>query len=392
MKLRPFFIIHAFAALLVGVLLSGCIFGGTGTDTENGVGPNETMNKNPKDVAGAISAQIFDASHKPLAGVKLIALPVEFRPDSNQNVDMFNQIVPLVTSQKTVVSDAKGWAGFTLRSSGTFLIEGSINGTPLFFDTLKITDNPVSQTLNFTASPLGNFAGNIKLASGMHIDSGLVFIRGTQRFVRVNVSGAYTLGSLPTTVEHMGLGIRYAASPTAVLQVVQTFIPNNSVKDSTKIPVVLVKADSLKVVYTCNDVAKDSAVKIIQVLPVTQVVSAGKPISAGSASSPLDSTKVNAALKSCDSLAPGSIVNIKPPDPELGILASKVDSVGGVFVVTSKTLDSNYQVISYNTSQHYTQCLEKPGTEKTSFNISLAPSAMGNDMVVGDIGTTCLTP
>ncbi len=289
-----------------------------------------------------------------------------------------------------MVTDAKGEVNFSLRHTGTMVIEGSLDDKPVFFDTLRVSDINAKTSVLFKVRTLRSFKGKVKLASGMHVDSGKVFIRGTRRFVKVDASGSYDLGLLPTDVIRMAIGMRFVASPTAVLEVNQTLVKRDTALD--KLLPILVGQESFKIVYTCKDLPKDSAAKIstmMGALPIDSMRSG----SGGSATTPqlLDSSRVNAALKTCDSIPNGAIVNLMPVETVPTATGEKKDSVSGTFLLPPRSGDDSGLVVASDVVS-YNRCVDAPGTEKTSFDISLETTAVGSDLTVGDLSDQCVSP
>ncbi len=371
--------IMALASLLVG-----CIIGGTGTDTENGV----TDTKNNQS-ALSITARIVDTSGNPVAGVVLTAVQSSFRPDS-VHPTVINYAVSNDTNQKEVVSNTQGRVGFNLSTSGTYIVEGSKAGQKLFFDTLRIADVKIGQTLTFHVRPLHKFQGRVKLASGMRIDSGKVFIRGTSLAVNVDAAGAYNLGLLPFDISKMAIGLRFHSSPTGVVEIRQSLILRavDTLAPVVLLPVVSGSA-SFMVVYTCTEAPKDSSGKLL-------FDSAPISLDTGNAAGGVllkDSIRVSAALRSCDSIRGGTLVNLRPLEASPTIL-SRIsgglnDSVNGSFLVPSlldaPATPSADQVVPY------AHCVNATGAEKSTLDIKLEETLLGTDLSVRDLDSACTT-
>jgi hypothetical protein len=274
--------LSAAAALsLASALMWGCL-GGTGTDTENGV----IGNSNKVDITG-ISARVVDGGGTPLGGISLKLYLPGFRPDSGSAPPSL-----LIDSAKPMVSDTAGFVTIQLKAAGKFVVEGVSSGQTVFYDTLAVPDVKHSTLFTFRTRAVKGFLGKVKLASGMRIDSGTVFIRGTGRFAKVDPAGNYDLGSLPEDIGRMAVGMRFASSPTSVREVTELRAPG---------------LDTV-IRYTCKDVPKDSAARIAAQPQRLQTVD-----TTGSSQPNLDTAKVSSALKSCDSLSKGSVINVVSP-------------------------------------------------------------------------------
>jgi hypothetical protein len=354
-----------FSASAVAALLCGCLFGGTGTDTDNGVGPNQSLS------TGNISARVLGADGKPIANVSFAVSDPLFRPDSGKA-----QANLWTDSVHAPVSNAKGFAAFTMLKEGTYVLEGSSGGKVVFFDTLKEVNLKVVTSITFTTRESKAFKGKVKLVSGMHVDSGAVFIRGTRRWVKVDASGSYDLGILPIDVARMGVGIRYSSSPTAVLEVNQSQTISEAVK------------------YTCKDVSKDTLNKALSPSFPGSLDSAKDTAQATRAANSLDTVKINAAVNSCDTVPKGALLTVKVEDPQQPVSTMKKDSVSVPYIVTGAgdSIYVTYKEISYDHVILFNQCVEAPGVEKTTFGIELQPTDDGSDLLVGDLADKCAKP
>jgi hypothetical protein len=374
------------------MLLAGCIIGGTGTDTENGVKDKNvnSMNEAPAGTT-VIQAHVVDTTGKPIPGVLLTAIGIYYRPDSMNSIA--SEILRSTdTKQKEVVSDSKGAAAFLAAGPGTFVVEGSKEGRSLFFDTLKIGDAKALVNITYTASRLRAFQGRVNLASGMHIDSGKVFIRGTRRSVKIDSQGNYNLGILPVNIDRMGFGVRFVASPTAVLEVKATVVKRDTLIDK---PVTGINGmDSLKRVYSCRELPADSALKVAKPPRATALDSAlaDSLIMTGPVLGKLDSIRFNAALKSCDSIPNGALVNVTANDIKLESLDIP-DSRSGAFLVPGNSVSTVNLDVSLGQAISYGQCVEAPGVERTSFEIKPSSALTGTfDLAVQDLPSTCIKP
>jgi len=346
------------------MLLAGCILGGTGTDTPNGITTNDS--------AGGFSgftARVVDSSGLPVPGVTLAVFDTGFRPDAGKA-----QIPLTYNADKALVTDAKGQADIALRAGGVYVLEGSRGDETVLFDTLRIGNPQAAATISFAVRRVKAYKGRVKLASGMHVDSGAVFIRGTRRWARVDADGGYDLGTLPVDAVRMAIGMRYAATPTSVRQINQTVVKTETtLVDSNHVPMTVLK-DTVK--YTCKDVTNDTTLKRMDTAIATRPDSTS-----------IDSGKVSAALKACDSLPAGTLVNVKVVNPA----GATKDSVSaGYLVITRKNPDPAFNTISYTVS--YTQCLDGSGGEQTTFALTFEDTAQGSDLAVGDLAPKCVKP
>lgn len=186
MRARP---LYRFAVLssafALSAVLAACL-GGTGTDTENGL-------------------TVVDGSNMPLGKVSIHVRPALATPDS-AGAD------PVVGGSGSPVTDENGFVRFYTDRPGKYLVEGRRGDTVLFIDTLRAS----SQTQTLVVGPLKRLRGNIRLFSGYHTDTGLVFVRGTGLAAAVHSDGTYDLGWGPSeALEQFTVGLRYAASPTS---------------------------------------------------------------------------------------------------------------------------------------------------------------------------------
>jgi hypothetical protein len=363
---------------LASLCLGGCIFGGTGTDTENGVAKDKNRNtSNTVEIRG-VSARVVDADGRPLRGVNLFLFNPEFRPDSGRA-----QSSLLADEAKALVSDTNGYVALGLKAPGKYVVEGVSAGQTLFFDTLVVQDVQFATPFTFRARALSAFKGKVNLVSGMRIDSGSVFIRGTSRSVKVDAAGNYDLGLLPADAGRMAVGMRYAASPTSVQEV----------KETIKIDTAKVGPAGITHTYSCKDVPKDSAARISA--PQTTVpVSADTLKPEGTANVDtikVDTTKVKAAaLQSCDSLPQGGVVNVVA---DKSVPAYAQDSAGvPVLVLKDETPVASMfgTKITPAVVVPYAACIPSAGHETTTFDLQLQPAAAGSDILVKDVAEKCL--
>jgi hypothetical protein len=354
------------AAVLASLCLGGCIIGGTGSDTENGVVPTSD-----KIEIKGVSARVVDAEGKPLANVNLFLFSPEFRPDTGNAPASV-----MADTAKPPVTDSLGYVSLSLKGPGKFVVEGVLAGQTLFFDTLAVPDIKVATPFTFRARATAVFAGKVKLVSGMRIDAGTVFIRGTSRKAGIDAAGNYNLGTLPADVAHMAVGFRYAASPTYVQESKQVVIG----------PVSMIP------VYDCRDVPKDSTARIIEISEKVPTYSGTDSLQTRSKE---DSSRLNSALTACDSLPTGSVVNVvsryNMTTPTTGVPVDSATGVPVLVVVDEKRVSSVFgettipaQVIPY------AECVPSAGHETTSYNLQLQPSGAGSDLLIKDVAPKCL--
>ncbi len=267
------------AALALAGCLSSCIIGGTGTDTENGVNENKS-NSDPNALTG-IAARVTDSLGRPLRGVALRLFDPAYRPDLGAAPGAVS-----VTPAESLVTDTGGYARIALKAPGKFVVEGIRNDQTLFFDTLAVADLKHSAIFTFRARAPLAFKGKVKLVSGMRVDTGRVFIRGTGRMCQVDSAGGYDLGLLPADAGRMGLGVRLVSAPVAVLNA----IPIRSPATDT----------TLRDGYMCRTLTGDSADKAVDQARAVSEAPAAK----------VDTVAVDSALKACGAVARGSVISV----------------------------------------------------------------------------------
>jgi hypothetical protein len=345
----------AAAAFASAACLWGCILGGTGTDTENGV-----TDEGDVKISG-VTARVVDGNGSPLGGVSLHLYLPGYRPDSG--------LAPaslLAEGVEPLVSDSAGYVAVRLKDAGKFVVEGVSAGQTVLFDTLAVPQADKPALFTFRARAVRGFKGKIKLVSGMRVDSGIVFIRGTGRMARVDAAGGYDLGLLPEDAGRMAVGLRFSSSPTSVRQVIEA---GGSVT-----------ADTAKPDYTCKELPRDSAARIAA--PASLAADSLKP-----QQSKLDTAKVSSALHSCDSLTKGSVINVVSP-------AAGTKSNAGVplLVVKDAAAVTNVTGTYYSDAivVPFAECVPEAGHETTSFDVQLQPSAAGGDLLIKDVADKCL--
>lgn len=349
---------------LAALCLGACIFGGTGSDHENGV----TSTKNGEHNIKGVTARVTDGEGSPIAGVRLYLYDPAFRPDLGQAPNSH-----LRDTAPVPVTDSQGYAGLDLSAPGKFVVEGVSEGMTLFFDTLAAPILGKATLFTFRTRAPAVFRGKVTLVSGMRIDSGSVFIRGTSRTARLDASGNYDLGNLPSDAGRMGLGVRYVSSPTSVQE---------SRQFTSEGPV------SMLPNYTCKDVvAKESTTAILDrpaSLPGTDTTIAAKDI--------VDSTRLGRALNACDTLSRGGIVNVVSQDT-VAKAGQKPDSTAvRVLVLAEETAVSslNGTKVLPATVIPYAGCVPASGLETTSYDLKLQATAVKSDILIGDVAAACL--
>lgn len=342
-------------AAVAALCLSACIIGGTGTDTENGI-TNNTKNPDPNALEG-ISARVTDSTGKPLAGVTLGLFDPAYRPDLGLPPEAV-----VANKPESLVSDTGGYVRLSLKAAGKYVVEGVSQGKTLFFDTLAVPDLQRSAIYTFRARAQFAFRGKVKLTSGLRIDSGRVFIRGTGRVARVDSAGGYDLGLLPADAERMALGARFVSSPVTVLRAAPGPL---SVTDTVS-----------RIPYACKPLSGDSARK-----------AATPAISGADSPSKLDTGTVNTALKSCGELQEGSVIYISGNST----MGSQPVSQDASLLVLKGTDSTNYtspKVLAPVVAP-LSQCVPSVGKESTSYAVEVQTGAAAGDLVVEDLAASC---
>ncbi len=355
-SLRP---VRRLAAVL-SLCLSACIIGGTGTDTENGVA-TDNPNKDPNKLQG-ISARVTDSTGKPLAGVALGLFDPAYRPD-------LGLLPEAIASNKpeSLVSDTGGYVRLTLKTAGKFVVEGVLQGRTLFFDTLAVPDLQRAAIYTFRARASLAFQGKVKLASGLRIDSGRVFIRGTGRMAKVDSAGGYDLGLLPADVERMGLGVRFVSSAATVLRATPAPLSMDTLNQSR---------------YSCRQLSGDSADKAtVPVIASPQGESASK----------LDTGVVNPALLACGALQEGTVINVPSGKSVSGTFPYSVETSLLVLKGTDSTNYTSPKVLGPVVAP-LAQCVPTLGKESTTYSVEVQSGAAAGDLVVEDLAQSCQSP
>lgn len=372
--MRTLRFLPAWAGILAASLMAGCI-GGTGTDTPNGI-VTDIENKGPLTGTGT-AARVVDADGKPLAGVTLSLHEPDFHPDSGVATDL------VLDSVKTPITDSSGYVRFNLIHPGRYVVEGSRGGAVVLFDTLTVADVKTLSAFTFIARPGGAVKGRVRLASGLKVVSGSIFIRGTSRRSDIDAAGGYDLGSLPVDVGRMSMGLTYRAiAVEARVAEQKDTARGNPVGPTTIDPA-----------FTCREVAVDSAARFTP-LSGSEISrdTLGNPTFASRDTVKLDTAKVNAVSRSCDSLAGGTVIAVRTPAPGSDIKATgdstttnliAVDPANGYAMPVAGLLPSA-KLVPLN------GCVANPGTVSTTYEVRLQPTESGADLHIGDIADTCL--
>lgn len=358
---------------LAALCLGACVFGGTGSDHENGVGPTANPKNDEYNVKG-VTARVTDEAGSPLAGVTLYLYDPAYRPDLGQA-----RRSQLTDTAPIPVTDSLGYASLDLSAPGKFVVEGVSAGITLFFDTLAtpILDKATLFTFRIRAS--AEYHGKVSLVSGMRIDSGSVFIRGTSRTAKLDAAGNYDLGSLPWDAGRMGLGVRYVSSPTTVQVSKQV-----SLIDSLTVPSTGIPADA----YACAEVAAKEATAVI-LDPQPRAPGAETGILAKDMA---DSTKLGRALNACDTLTRGGVVNVVSRDSSVKEWQTRDSTAVAVLVLAGETSVSSFNGTKMMpaTVIPYAGCVPAAGRETTSFEVKVQTTAAMSDILIGDVAAACL--
>jgi hypothetical protein len=346
-------------AAAAALCLSACILGGTGTDTENGVKAQGNVT-DPNALQG-ISARVLDSAGRPLRGVALAFFDPAYRPDLGQP-----PAAVVANPPESLVSDTGGYVRLRLKAAGKFVVEGISGGKTLFFDTLVVDDPRRAGIYPFRARPSRAFQGRVKLASGLRIDSGRVFLRGTGRAAKVDAGGAYDLGLLPADAERMALGVRFVSSPIKVLRAVPE-MPASSVTDSVKSPA-----------YACKALTTDSAAKTMA--PAASGVQTG--------STSLDTSGLATALKSCGQLEGGSVIEVTPTRTT-GVPVTQAPGTPLLVLQGSDSTGYTSPKVLAPVVVPLGQCVPDLGKESTAYALDVQDGAASTDILVGDLSQAC---
>jgi hypothetical protein len=356
MRFRPASSSLGRAGAAAAALLLWACFGGTGTDTENGIVETKAPNL-------SMAAHVTDGDGHPLKDVILVLRYPGFRPDSGGPAGP--------DSLGELKTDAAGDVKFQLRASGKFVVEGGLGGAVLFYDTVAVADSTGRTTYTFRSRPGRNFKGTVRLASGLRIDSGVIFVRGTGKAARLAADGTYDLGSLPAEVAVMSVGLRYSAVPVE-FRVAEQKPDTNGMSH----PI------SLDTPFACREISADSA-------RAADRAAMAAPESSASPTPTVDSSRVKAAAKSCDSLQAGTVVTVRAPPgskDSLPATGTPADTVAVNYVAVNS---ADAAFTGGTRLVPLASCVPAPGTETTTFGVQLQPTATGSDAVVGDVSASC---
>jgi hypothetical protein len=352
--------------LLACSLLASCI-GGTGTDTENGIAGLEGFKS-------GTAARVVDADGRPLAGVEIRLHEPGFRPDSGA------PRVLVVDPGKPMVSDSSGYVTFHLLAPGKYVVEGRRDGASLLFDTLAISDAHAPSIFTCRARATSPVRGMVRLVSGLKVDSGTVFVRGTSRSASLGADGAYDLGLLPGDVGRMAIGLAYRASPREA-RIAEQRQPDRI-------------ADTAKPVFACREATADSAAKFTEAR-TPPPTSGLNPASADTLK--LDTARLAAVGKSCDSLPGGTLVAISTlrSGESLPVGVKAMDSAVVKYIAVDGASTEGSGAIPFQGGQStvlvpLNGCVAAPGTAVTTYAVSLVPASPGTDLRVGDVEAGCL--
>jgi hypothetical protein len=360
------------SAGVAGFLLAACI-GGTGTDTDNGI--VRGGDKGPLSGTGT-AARVVDASGNPLPGVTVSLHRPDFHPDSSAEVDL------VLDSVKAPVTDSDGYVKFNLIQPGAYVVEASRGDAVLLFDTLVVADVKALAAFTFIARPGRDVEGHVRLASGLQVASGSIFIRGTSRRSALDPAGGYDLGTLPSDVALMSIGLTYRAIAVEARVAEQKDTARGSPVTTTP----------PKPAFVCREVAVDSAARLGSASGLASKDSFGNPTFISPDTVKLDTARVNAVSRSCDSLPGGTVIAVRTPAPGWEMKATKdsvttnlivVDPANGYALPASGTLPPA-KLVPLN------GCVANPGTVSTTYEVRLQSTTSGADLHVGDVADQCL--
>lgn len=184
-------------------ILAACM-GGTGTDTDNGLAES------------GWHLRFEDGDGVPQAGVTVLALPADWIPTGPAAAAESSW----PTASVTATTSEEGWARLPFAEAGDYRVEVlGPDGASLGFAGLSVTDTGRSDTLRLSRQPSRNLQGTLVLASGLTIDSGKVFLRGTRHAARVDAFGFYDLGALAPPAEAWTLELSYRARPLVIREI-----------------------------------------------------------------------------------------------------------------------------------------------------------------------------
>ena len=371
---------------LIGLIaFNACVIGGTGTDTPNGI--TDSKNESPTAMR-ALSIQLVDSVGHGVQGITVQLIDTSYRPELKKK-----PISLVVDSAQVLVSDSTGTVSCDLVKGGVFVLTGSIQNSVVIFDTLKIANPNGAALVRFAIRKTRLFKGRVKLTSGLKVDSGMVFIQGTERFAKVDTLGNYNLGTLPIDAGKMAVGLNYTASPTSekiiapvpmvVTAPVDTTRKLATVTDTSKTGTALDTAKSVTAspaspTYTCKDT------------PTNSIPSNVTPLSPSIVNTPADTGKVNTALKACDSLPTGSVITVTFADTSKA-KTPQANAPTQQYLVTTPA-NNPTGLTSANKLVPYSNCIQNPGTDKTTFQLQFLLLDSSSDLVVADLPSQCNQP
>lgn len=225
-----------FAGLGVAALLSGCLLGGTGTGTGNGV--VDEKNGNPAVEEGGVSLRYRSAAGQPIAGLQVIILPAGYSPLQAVAGHAVN-----VPAESLITDTAGRLPAFRFLAPGTYVATAMAGGQAVALDTLAVSDARHAAKGELTTQTPTLWRGKVTLESRLLIDSGWIVVRGTPFKAKVDSAGHYELGHLPPDLRRRAAVVfeKYAARPfavsEAVLQIKTDIVTHDTSVTSTKDPV-----------------------------------------------------------------------------------------------------------------------------------------------------------
>lgn len=219
------------AALGVAAFLSGCLLGGTGTGTGNGVDEEKPNIKYPTTENGGVSLRYRDAAGQPMAGLHVVILPTDFSPLRSASAQSVN-----VPAESLITDTAGRLPAFRFLNPGTYVATALANGQAIALDTLAVSDARHAAKGELTTQTPMLWRGKVTLESRLLIDSGWIVVRGTPFKAKVDSAGQYELGHLPSDLRRRAAVVfeKYAARPFAVSEaVLQTKTSDIVTSDTT---------------------------------------------------------------------------------------------------------------------------------------------------------------
>jgi hypothetical protein len=371
-RFLPLLLLRARRVLPAAALLIASCIGGTGTDTENGVTGLEGFKT-------GTATRVVDAGGRPLAGVEIVLREPGFRPDSGAPGDL------VVDPGKPMVSNDSGYVTFHLLAPGKYVVEARRDGASLLFDTLAVSDVHAPTLVTYRARATSPLQGRVRLGSGLKVDSGTVFIRGTSRRASLGADGGYDLGLLPGDVDRMAIGLAYRASLREARIAEQSRISKTA--DTGLIGPR--NPDTAAPVFTCRVATADSAARFTDAR--TPPASSGFP-SASADSLKLDTARLAAVGRSCDSLPSGTLVAIGTVRTDEATPTGVKATDGAVveYIAVDGSPAVPLQGDTATVLVPLKGCVAAPGTAVTTYSLSFRPTPSGTDLYVGDVDAGCL--